>query len=51
MFDAAKKFVFVEPGHSARILIPNGRFSSAIASVNEETNALLAAYVAMNGIG
>src|SRR5262245_57330968 len=51
MFDATKKFVFVEPGQRAKILIPYGRFSSAIASENDDTKAFVAAYVAMNGIG
>jgi len=51
IFAAAKKLVLVEPGQSAIILIPNGRFSSAMASENEVTNAFVAAYVAKKGIG
>jgi hypothetical protein len=35
-----KKLVFVDPGHRANTWIPNGRFSSAMASLNEVTNAL-----------
>ena len=45
--DASKKLVSVTPGHNAITLIPCRRFSSAIASENDSTNALEAAYVAM----
>ena len=40
---ASKKFVSVAPGQQAMILIPNGRFSSAIASLNDVTKAFVAA--------
>src|SRR5690348_4409902 len=49
IFDAAKKFVSVTPGHNASTRIPYERFSSDSASENDNTNAFVAAYVAMNG--
>src|SRR6185295_14268266 len=51
IFEASKKLVSVTPGHSAITPIPCGRFSSHKASLNESTNALLAAYVVMYGTG
>src|SRR5437762_12213703 len=51
MREASKNAVSVTPGQSAITLIPNGRFSSHKASEKESTNALVAAYVAMNGTG